>query len=462
MTLEVTAPHSLVLPGINIDQYFGLWAISIDPFQAVVERWNGVNLHAHITSAAAQAAAAEQAKQQYEMTTDGIAMIPIRGTLMKGVSSMSEGSSLTILRRKVSLAAADERVKGIMLLVDTPGGTTAGTADAADAIARASAAKPTVAFVEDLCCSAGVWLVSQAGRVVANQASAVYGSIGVYATLLDSSKRAEQLGVKVHVLRSGPLKGAGTPGDTVTPEQVANMQAYVDTVHGQFLAAVASGRKRSVASIQEHADGGIFTAAQAVDRGLVDAIQNFDAAYAELVGMTRAKTKPGPIAGARRMSDTQSDNTPKPATIAELKAACPGAPSNWLLEQVEAGATLAAAQTAFIAHQAKELESAKAAAAKAGEDAKAKGGGGLGVSLPARKVGAATNGDDSAAESTGDPVADFNAAVTAARRSDTSLTRIQAVQVVARQNPALHKAYLLATNDTRAVGMIEDRFRKRV
>lgn len=460
MTQEFIAPHSISLPGVaNLNEYFSLWAVAVDPFQAIVERWNGVNLHAHITSPAAQAAAAQQAKQQYEMTADGIAMIPIRGTLMKGTSSMSEGSSLTYLRRKVSLAAADEKVKGIMLVVDSPGGTTAGTADAADAIVRAAAAKPTVAFVEDLCCSAAVWLASQAGRVVANQASAVYGSIGVYATLVDTSKRAEQLGVKVHVLRSGPLKGAGTPGDAVTPEQIASMQAYVDAVHGQFLAAVATGRKRSVATIQEHADGGIFTAAQAVDRGLIDGVQTFEAAYAELVGMTRATSKSVPKAGAGRMSDTQADNTQKPATIAELKAACPGAPSDWLLAQIEAGATLAAAQTAFIQHQAKELEAAKAAQAKAAEGAKAQGGGGLGVQLPARRVGAADAGAE-ATEQTGDPVADFNAAVKAAVRSGSAATRIQAVQLVARENPALHKAYLLKTNDTRAAGMIEDRFRK--
>lgn len=458
MTHEFTAPHSIVLPGINLDQYFGLWAISVDPFQAIVERWNGVNLHSHVANAASQAAAASQANKDLNVTADGVALIQVRGTLMKSVSSMSGGTSLTYLRRQVQLAAGDGNVKAIMLLVDSPGGTTSGTADAADAIARARAAKPVMSFVEDGAASAAVWLASQADRIYANQASAVYGSIGVYATLVDASKRAEQLGVKVHVIRTGPNKGMGTLGDAVTPEQLANLQAYVDAVHSQFLGAVASGRKRSVEAIQEHADGGIFTAAQAVERGLIDGVKTLEAAYAELVGMAQARNKLSTSnAGAKRMSE-QPDNTPKAATIAELKAACPGAPADWLLAQVESGATLAAAQTAFIAHQAKQLDEAKSAAAKAGEDAKAKGGAGLGVDFGRARATPAAGGAV-ATEETGDPVADFNSEVAAAMAGGTP--RFAAVQAVARKRPDLHKAYLLATNDSRATGMIEDRFRKR-
>lgn len=456
MTQEFTAQHSLVLPGINLDQYFGLWAIAIDPFQALIERWNGINLHAHVSSSAAQAAAASQAKTSLEVTGDGIAMIAVRGPLMKSVSSMSDGTSLTYLRRQVSLAAADDNVRGIMLVVDSPGGTTAGTADAADALVKAAAKKPVVAFVEDCACSAAVWLASQASKVWANQGSAVYGSIGVYATLIDASKRAEQLGIKVHVIRTGPKKGAGVPGDAVTPEQLANLQEYVDAVHGQFLNAVALGRKRTVAQIQEHADGGIFTAASAVGRGLIDGIQSFDAAYAELVAMARSRsTKPAPTAGVRRMSEPQADNAPKPATIAELKAACPGAPSDWLLAQIESGATLASAQTAFIALQNQQLQEARANAEKAAKESKASGGGnGLGVALPGatRRAGAETE----AAETTGDPVADFHAAVSTKMRG--GLSRFHAVQAVSRENPQLHREFLKATNDQRCVGAIDDRF----
>lgn len=457
MATDFTLPHSLnslASQGLNIDQYFGLWAIHVDPFQAVVERWNGTNLQLHVGDPKSLAAAESQAKKSYAVTRDGVAVIPVSGPLMKAVSSMSDGTSLTYLRRQLGNAAADPDVVGILLGFDTPGGTTAGTADAAAAIDSAKARKPVYGYVEDRCCSAGVWLASRCDRVYANQPSAVYGSIGVYSTLVDASKRAEQLGVKVHVIRTGPLKGAGVPGDAVTPEQLAELQAYVDAVHAAFLDAIAGGRRMSVAQVQPFADGGIFTAAIAAQRGLIDGVRTYEAALAELVGVAAARKKQSAPAGARRMS---TDNpAPVAATIAELKAACPGAPSDWLLSQIEAGATLAAAQTAFIGLQSKMLAEANAAAAKAAEDAKAKAGSGLGVAPPNRHHTTSSAASEAATEATGDPVADFHAAVRDAMKV-SNCSRAAAVQSVIRAQPVLHAEYLKATNESKFHGQIDER-----
>ena len=455
MRNEFTLPHSLALPGLNLDQYFGLWAIAVDPFQSLVEKWNGVNLHAHVSSETSALAAREQAKKTYPVSEDGVATVEINGPLMKQVSSMSDGTSLSYLRRTIGLAAADKAVTAIMLVIDSPGGTVAGTADVADAINAAKRRKPVMAYVEDRAASAAVWLASQADVIYANQNSAVYGSIGVYATLVDQSQLAEKLGVKVHVVRSGPLKGAGTPGDVVTPEQLAELQKYVDAVHSQFLAAVASGRGRAIEQITEHADGGIFTASSAVSRGLIDGVKSYDAAYAELVGLAAKRTKPASQAGARRMStDLNADGGPKAASIQELKAACPGAPADWLLAQVESGATLAAAQTSFIGHQASQLAEAKAAQAKSDADAKAKPAGGLGV-VP--QTGRRQLSTEQAEEASGDSIADFNSAVSAAMPRCGGI-RSKAVQMVIREQPQLHRDYLIKTNPDKAKPAIEDRF----
>jgi signal peptide peptidase SppA len=456
MPQEFALPHSLAMPGLNLDQYFGLWAIAVDPFQSLVERWNGINLHAHVSSATAQAAAASQARKSYDTSKDGVAVVDFSGPLMKSVSSMSDGTSLSYARRQIGLAANDPDVSAIMLICDSPGGTVAGTADVADAITQAKTKKPVMAFVEDRAASAMVWIASQAHKIYANQSSAVYGSIGVYATLLDQSKMAENLGVKVHVIRTGHLKGAGVPGDLVTPEQLADLQKYVDAVHDQFLNAVAIGRGRDIASIREHADGGIFTAASAVGRGLIDGVKTYEAAYAELVGMSQSRKKPASQLGARRMSDDPNLAVPRAATIAELRTACPGAPSDWLLAQLEAGATIAVAQAAFITLQSEQIEQARASAGKVAEETKAKSAGGLGVVLQSNRRQAST---EQAEESSGDPIADFNAAVSAALPRCGG-ERSKAVQMVIRENPRLHRDYSLATNSSKAAPLIEDRFQQ--
>jgi len=123
----------------------------------------------------------------YERIAEGIAVIPLAGPLMKIDSKF--GSTNTVrVRRALRAALADPDVRGILLHIDdSPGGTMAGTADLAAAVAAANLEKPVWAQIDDMGASAAYWVAAQARRIVAN-ATAELGSIGVVAVLEDSSK----------------------------------------------------------------------------------------------------------------------------------------------------------------------------------------------------------------------------------------------------------------------------------
>ncbi|MHB8862043.1 MAG: S49 family peptidase [Pirellulaceae bacterium] len=131
-------------------------------------------------------------------------------------------------------------------------------------------------FLDDLTASAAYWVASQATKVYANNKTALIGSIGTFAVLIDQSKRAEQLGVKVHVIKAGDFKGTGTPGTAITDKQLAHMQHIVDAANAEFLRGVATGRKMGSLAISAVADGRVHVAAEAKRLGLIDDVKPFD------------------------------------------------------------------------------------------------------------------------------------------------------------------------------------------
>ena len=156
-------------------------------------------------------------------TIDGVALIPIEGTLVhKGayVGAMSGRTSYEGLQAQVLRALRNPAVKAVVFEVDSFGGELAGAFETADMIARLSAAKPTLAILTDHALSAGYLLASAARQIVMPEHGRA-GSIGVVTLHTDWSKALEQQGVKVTVLRAGAHKFAGNPFE-VLPEAAAN------------------------------------------------------------------------------------------------------------------------------------------------------------------------------------------------------------------------------------------------
>lgn len=222
---------------------------------------------------------ATRKKNNYVVDSNGIATVPIKGTLIKGeipwwfeflgidATSMSDATSMVLA------ADSDPNVSTIFLDIDSPGGTLDGTQELADAVA--STKKPTVAHASDLMASAAYWIGSQTDVLTANK-SAFIGSIGVYSVMSDSSRLYKNAGVDVHVIRSAHLKGAGIAGDRITGEQLSAEQDLINKAASLFASYVAKGRKMDTESADSVSTGQLWMAEEAHSLGLIDAIKNFE------------------------------------------------------------------------------------------------------------------------------------------------------------------------------------------
>ena len=436
--IEIDNPHALELDVPRLNEYFGLWAMLEDPFRAAVTQAETVDLHVHVNGEQAAAARAAAADTAYEVTAGGVAVIPIAGTLMKRVDSFTGGTSTVRARQKIRAAANDDEVVGILLHIESPGGTVAGTSLLADEIYAAKAKKPVIAFIEDLGASAAYWIATAADRIVANR-TAVVGSIGTYGVIYDQSARATLAGIKVHVIRAGAMKGAGTPGTEITAEQLADWQRTVDDHNRFFVGAVVGGRKMDWPQAEELADGRVWVGDEARKVGLIDMIGTLESTLAEFPEKQLRRSKamsqeidtgtPGAdaIAAAQIMDRKREKAEPAAATFEELQEHLVGADAEFVVGQLKARATLDEARAAWMAEQSARI----AAAEKRADDAAAAGDAG-GVD----PVG--TRGEEAAAG--GDAGETFWAAVAEKRKAGASKAR--AVAAVAREHPELREAMI--------------------
>lgn len=204
---------------------------------------------------------------------NGVAVIPINGPITKGFSWF--GTSSIRIRNEIREAVANDLVHAILLHIDSPGGTVAGTQDLANEVRMADEIKPVFAHIDDLGASAAFWIASQTRGITANMTAEI-GSIGTIAVVVDSSKAAEEAGFEVHVISTGEFKGAFTDGVPIPEEHLANLQERIDNLNKPFLEDVSRGRKMSMQDVIKIADGRVHIAAKAKALGLIDAVQSFE------------------------------------------------------------------------------------------------------------------------------------------------------------------------------------------
>jgi signal peptide peptidase SppA len=430
----------------RLEQYFGPWAILESPFRAAVQQFNRLDLRLHIEHEQRHARADDAdgddddyggSSRGYRLAKGGIAIVEIAGTMMKAGSSLGGAASTVRTRRAIRLAANDDDVSGILLRIDSPGGTVSGTGDLASDVAAAAEKKPVRAYVEDQCCSAAYWIASQCPKISAN-ATALVGCIGTYGVLEDSSAAAEKEGIKVHVIKAGAFKGMGQPGTEITAEQLDYWQAVIDNLNEHFIRGVAAGRKMTLTAVRELADGRVQVGADAVKSGLIDAVESFDEALSSFPQRKRA-----PSTSANRSTKAMSTATENKATdavaatYAELKADLIGADAAFLCQQLDAGATIVQARKAWMTEQSSRLEASRkqteAAQAKANKP---------GVEAQSQRQGAA----DAAFE--GDPTAAWNEALEAELKRTPAgpKQRLNAIKNLNAKKPQLRKAYVEAYN----------------
>jgi protease-4 len=224
-----------------------------------------------------------------------IAAIAIIGMLLSPGGRGAFTSSGSIARVSIDglIRSNHERVEALERLeksqaaavvvhINSPGGTTAGSEQLYDSLTRLKAKKPLVVVVEGLAASGGYIAAVAADHIVAQQSSLV-GSIGVLFQYPNFSDLMKTVGVKVEEVKSSPLKAAPNGFEPTSPEARAALDALVKDSYAWFKGLVKDRRGMDDTQLEKVADGRVFTGRQAVDLKLVDQLGDEKTAVAWLV-----------------------------------------------------------------------------------------------------------------------------------------------------------------------------------
>lgn len=204
-----------------------------------------------------------------------VAILPVHGLIMPKASHMrmsESGTPLDAMMAEFRRLLANDDVKAIIMEHDSPGGRSDGLDEAAAEIHESRGIKPILAHVNTLSASASYYLASQADELIVSPSGRA-GSIGVYTVHEDLSRMMEMRGIKREIIRSGPNKAAVNPFGPLSEASREKLQGMVMHANGQFVSAVARGRKVSKADVNEKFGGGdMFDPPELLKRGMVDRI----------------------------------------------------------------------------------------------------------------------------------------------------------------------------------------------
>ncbi|MBZ5645811.1 MAG: signal peptide peptidase SppA [Acidobacteriia bacterium] len=187
----------------------------------------------------------------------------------------------------------DSSIKAIILHVNTPGGGVAASEEMYDAVKRIrdQKKKRIVASIETVGASGGYYVASATNKIFADRGSIV-GSIGVIAQWVNYGDLMRWAKLKDVTLKAGELKDAGNPSREMTPEEKAYFQELIDQMHGQFIQAVAEGRKLKEDDVRSIANGRVWTGEQALGLKLIDQIGDFQACVDDTAKSVGIKGEP--------------------------------------------------------------------------------------------------------------------------------------------------------------------------
>lgn len=181
---------------------------------------------------------------------------------------ITEDHKLLAMLRKIK---TDDSVKGVILRIDSAGGTTVGGEALFHAIREIAEEKPVAASIGTLAASAGYMIATASDHIVARHTS-IIGSIGVLIQYPEASGLLNKVGVAVNEVKSSPLKAEPSPFHKAPPESVAMLKRLVDDSYQWFVSLVTDRRPLTRSQVLEVADGSVFSGNQSKKLGLIDAI----------------------------------------------------------------------------------------------------------------------------------------------------------------------------------------------
>lgn len=226
----------------------------------------------------------EQAQYKPYDVVEGVARIPIEGTLVHKLGTLHPFSGMTGydgIRAMLSMALGDADVLAIMLDIDSPGGEVAGCFDLVDAIYEARGSKPIWAVLTESAYSAAYAIASAADRIIVPRTGGT-GSVGVICMHVDMSQALSKAGINVTLIHYGALKADGNEFNPLPKQTLARFQADVDAMGEIFVETVARNRDLTPKRVRG-TQAGTFLGADGVEIGFADAVMAPDEAFASLL-----------------------------------------------------------------------------------------------------------------------------------------------------------------------------------
>ncbi|MBI2667207.1 signal peptide peptidase SppA [Candidatus Woesearchaeota archaeon] len=202
--------------------------------------------------------------------SDKIAVIPIKGIITSdGFEEFltTSGASSTKITQFIKQANQDSSVKGIILEINSPGGTVVASEEIANEVKKSK--KPVVSLIREVGASGAYWIASSSNKIVADPLS-ITGSIGVVSSYLEFSGLMEMYGVNYERLVAGEYKDAGSPFRELTKNERVLLQNKLDIIHEAFIEEVAKNRNLDKNNVKKIANGFFYLGKEAKELGLVD------------------------------------------------------------------------------------------------------------------------------------------------------------------------------------------------
>ncbi len=197
----------------------------------------------------------------------------------------------------------DSSIKAIVIRLNSPGGAVSPSQEIYSAVKRVRAEykKPVWASIGIVGASGAYYIACGADRIYANPGS-ITGSIGVIAEWYSYGELLKWAKMKDVVVKAGKLKDAGNPARDMNEDERAYMQAMVDEMHEQFIAAVAEGRKMKAAQVRPFADGRVFTGQKAQKMGMIDGVADLQQVIQDVARAAGIRGEPSVVSppGERR------------------------------------------------------------------------------------------------------------------------------------------------------------------
>ncbi len=219
-------------------------------------------------------------KKEAPLAGKHTALVEIDGIIAPG----TEGSAENITSG-LQQAFKDKNTQGVILRINSPGGSPVQAGNINDEIRRLRAKYPEIplyAVVEDICASGGYYVAVAADKIFVNKAS-VIGSIGVLMDGFGFTGTMEKLGVERRLFTAGGNKGFLDPFSPLNPAQKDYAQKLLDEIHQQFIQVVRQGRGKRLKETPDMFSGLVWTGQKSIELGLADAFGNVDYVAREVI-----------------------------------------------------------------------------------------------------------------------------------------------------------------------------------